>query len=98
LSVFASERLGAFTVSVAVAEAAVDVTPLAVTVAPSRSVTVCPEVTVAGTGYNTPTVGAAGTLNVPFCPDVFVSVNVSVAVVPGVTVLFVVVFVSVGVA
>jgi hypothetical protein len=42
-------------------------------------------------------VGAAGTLNVPFCPDVLVSVNVSVAVVPGVTVLFVVVFVSVGV-
>jgi hypothetical protein len=43
-------------------------------------------------------VGADGTLNVPFWPDVFFSVNVSVAVVPGVTLLFVVVFVSVGVA
>ncbi len=43
-------------------------------------------------------VGAAGTLNVPFWPDVFFSVNVSVAVVPGVTLLLVVVFVSVGVA
>jgi hypothetical protein len=42
-------------------------------------------------------VGAAGTLNFPFCPDVFVSVNVSVAVVPGVTLPFVVAFVSVGV-
>jgi hypothetical protein len=43
-------------------------------------------------------VGAAGTLNVPFWPDVFLSVNVSVAVVAGVTLVFVVVFVSVGVA
>jgi hypothetical protein len=38
LSDFVNARLGAFTVSVAVAEAVVDVTPPAVTVAPSRSV------------------------------------------------------------
>jgi hypothetical protein len=35
LSVFVSARLGAFTVSVAVADTVVDVTPPAVTVAPS---------------------------------------------------------------
>ncbi len=43
-------------------------------------------------------VGADATLKVPFCPEVFFSVKVSVAVVPGVTLLFVVVFVNVGVA
>jgi hypothetical protein len=42
-------------------------------------------------------VGADGTLNVPFWPDVFVNVNVSVAVVAGMTLLLAVAFVSVGV-
>ncbi len=50
LSDFVNARFGAFTVSVAVAEAVVDVTPPAVTVAPSRSVIDWPEVAVAGTG------------------------------------------------
>ncbi len=50
LSAFVNARLGAFTVSVAVAEAVTDVTPPAVTVAPSRSVIDWPEVAVAGTG------------------------------------------------
>jgi hypothetical protein len=43
-------------------------------------------------------VGANGTLNVPLWPEAFFSVNISVVVAPGVTLLFVVVFVSVGVA
>ncbi len=50
LSDFVNARFGAFTVSVAVADTDVDVTPPAVTVAPSRSVIDWPEVAVEGTG------------------------------------------------
>ncbi len=50
LSDFVNARLGALTVSVAVADTDVDVTPPAVTAAASRSVIDWPEVAVVGTG------------------------------------------------